>query len=64
MLQSYAAAAVAELVALDVSEQRMGRVRENLQRLNLAATLLSGDAAQPQSWWDGRPFQRILLDVP
>jgi 16S rRNA (cytosine967-C5)-methyltransferase len=30
----------------------------------LSATLATGDATEPDSWWDGRPFQRILLDVP
>jgi 16S rRNA (cytosine967-C5)-methyltransferase len=55
---------VAELVALDVSEARMERVRQNLQRLKLSATLLTADAGAPQSWWDGTSFQRILLDVP
>ena len=53
-----------ELLALDKDAQRLQRVRENLQRLQLSATLLSGDAAQPDDWWDGTPFQRILADVP
>ena len=53
-----------ELFALDKDPQRLQRVRENLQRLQLPATLLSGDAAQPEDWWDGQPFQRILADVP
>lgn len=56
--------ALAEVVAVDVSAERMRRVRENLQRLNLAATLVTGDVEQPQAWWDGRRFDRILLDVP
>lgn len=55
---------LAELVALDVSPQRLVRVRENLQRLRLEARLVVGDAEQPSAWWDGRPFDRILLDVP
>ena len=53
-----------EMVALDKDETRLQRVAENLQRLNLSATLLTGDAAQPQDWWDGKPFDRILADVP
>ena len=53
-----------ELVALDKDEKRLQRVAENLQRLGLSATLLTGDAASPQDWWDGRPFDRILADVP
>src|SRR5690606_11906486 len=53
-----------ELVALDISSERLQRVEENLRRLQLRATLQAGDAAQPETWWDGRPFDRILLDVP
>lgn len=53
-----------ELVAIDKDEQRLARVRENLQRLRLAATLACGDAVKPASWWDGKPFDRILADVP
>ena len=54
----------AEVTALDTSEARLGRVRENLERLGLVALVVAGDVAQPQAWWDGRPFDRILLDVP
>jgi len=53
-----------ELVAIDIDEFRMQRVGENLQRLNLQAKLAVGDAANPASWWDGQPFDRILLDAP
>jgi 16S rRNA (cytosine967-C5)-methyltransferase len=52
------------LTALDVDAARLARVRENLDRLHLAATLVEGDAAQPDGWWDGQPFDRILADVP
>jgi 16S rRNA (cytosine967-C5)-methyltransferase len=55
---------LAELVALDISAERLGRVRENLDRLGLGCTLSSGDAARPEGWWDGVPFDRILLDAP
>lgn len=55
---------LAELVALDISPERLSRVRENLDRLQLTATLKTGDADVPETWWDGRPFARILLDVP
>jgi 16S rRNA (cytosine967-C5)-methyltransferase len=54
----------ADVTALDVSEARLGRVRENLERLGLKARVMAGDIAGPQAWWDGRPFDRILLDVP
>ena len=53
-----------DLTALDIDEQRLQRVRENLQRLELVAQLQMGDASQPQTWWDGTLFQRILADVP
>jgi len=53
-----------ELVAVDIDEVRMQRVSENLQRLNLQAKLVVGDAANPSTWWDGKPFDRILLDAP
>ena len=53
-----------DLMAIDNDAARMGRIRENLARLDLSATLVKGDAADPKSWWDGRPFQRILLDAP
>jgi 16S rRNA (cytosine967-C5)-methyltransferase len=53
-----------ELVAVDIDESRMQRVSENLQRLKLQAKLVVGDAANPLSWWDGKPFDRILLDAP
>jgi 16S rRNA (cytosine967-C5)-methyltransferase len=53
-----------ELVALDRDANRMGRIRENLDRLGVNATLVCADVADPGQWWDGRPFQRILLDAP
>ncbi len=56
--------AQADLLALDADEARLSRVRQNLDRLGLAAELRVGDAARPQGWWDGRPFDRILADVP
>jgi 16S rRNA (cytosine967-C5)-methyltransferase len=55
---------VAELVALDIDPVRLERVVETFARLNLAAEVKCGDAARPQGWWDGRPFERILLDAP
>lgn len=54
----------AELTALDADEVRLMRVRENLDRLGLAARLAVGNAARPETWWDGKPFDRILADVP
>lgn len=54
----------AEVTALDVSAPRIDRVRANLERLGLEAALQVGDAADLDRWWDGRPFDRVLLDVP
>lgn len=53
-----------ELVAVDKDKVRLQRVLQNMQRLGLKAELVCGDAADPNTWWDGRPFQRILADVP
>jgi 16S rRNA (cytosine967-C5)-methyltransferase len=55
---------ISELVAVDIDENRMLRVNDNLHRLNLQATLIVADAAKPDKWWDGKPFDRILLDAP
>ena len=57
-----------DLVALDSDPVRLRRVKDNLDRLDLhrcgATRLLAGDAAKPSLWWDGKPFDRILLDAP
>ncbi|HEY8506844.1 MAG TPA: 16S rRNA (cytosine(967)-C(5))-methyltransferase RsmB [Steroidobacteraceae bacterium] len=55
-----------ELVAVDVDASRMSRVRENLERLGRAdrVTLAVADVRDPASFWDGRPFDRILVDAP
>jgi 16S rRNA (cytosine967-C5)-methyltransferase len=52
------------LVAVDQDAKRLARVRENLARGGLRAELIHADAAAPASWWDGQPFDRILLDAP
>lgn len=54
----------AELVAVDSDAQRLTRVADNLDRLKLTARAVCGDAGAPQGWWDGTPFDRILLDAP
>jgi len=56
--------APAELVAVDASAERLDRLRQNLQRLGVLARVVCGDAARPDDWWDGQPFDRILLDAP
>ncbi|MEQ1528178.1 MAG: 16S rRNA (cytosine(967)-C(5))-methyltransferase RsmB [Methylococcales bacterium] len=56
--------AIKSLTALDIDQNRLQRVQDNLYRLSLSAELLVADAAKPESWWDGRQFERILLDAP
>jgi 16S rRNA (cytosine967-C5)-methyltransferase len=55
---------LARLIAVDVDRKRLGRVRENLERGRLEAEVVQGDAGAPHGWWDGVPFDRILLDAP
>jgi 16S rRNA (cytosine967-C5)-methyltransferase len=55
---------LARLVAVDIDPQRLARIRENLERGGLHAELVNGDAGAPAAWWDGVPFDRILLDAP
>jgi 16S rRNA (cytosine967-C5)-methyltransferase len=55
---------LAELVALESDPARVRRLEDNLRRLGLTATVRVADAAEPDRWWDGRPFDRVLLDVP
>ncbi|MGH8629537.1 MAG: 16S rRNA (cytosine(967)-C(5))-methyltransferase RsmB, partial [Burkholderiales bacterium] len=53
-----------ELLALDRDPARLLRVEQNLARLGLTARILSADAGDLERWWDGLPFDRVLLDVP
>lgn len=53
-----------ELTALDIDALRCERISDNLQRLGLRADIRVGDAARPDDWWDGRPYDAILLDAP
>ena len=55
---------LAEVVALDADAGRLQRVEQNLARLGLAARTLAADGRAVADWWDGKPFQRILLDAP
>ena len=57
-------AADLDLLALDADPQRLRKVTETLQRLNLRAATQAADARQVEAWWDGRPFDAILLDAP
>ncbi|QWD83507.1 16S rRNA (cytosine(967)-C(5))-methyltransferase RsmB [Polynucleobacter sp. MWH-P3-07-1] len=56
----------ADVVALEIDKERLTRIGGNLDRLRLHSErvqILRGDASQP-SWWDGRSFDKILLDAP
>ena len=54
----------ADLVALDRDAGRLGAIADNLARLGLQADVRQADAAAPDVWWDDRPFDRVLADVP
>jgi 16S rRNA (cytosine967-C5)-methyltransferase len=53
-----------DLLAIDRDAQRVPRIAATLERLGLAAQVRAADAGDPDRWWDGRPFDRVLLDVP
>jgi 16S rRNA (cytosine967-C5)-methyltransferase len=53
-----------DLLALDLKPARCRRITENLARLGLTATVRTADCADLSSWWDGRPFDAVLADVP
>jgi len=55
---------LAALTALDADAGRLRRVEENLARLGLQARIIHGDAGEPDKWWDGHCYDRILLDTP
>ena len=50
--------------AIDRDPARLARVQDTLTRLGLRARLLAADAGDPAAWWDGVPFDAILLDAP
>jgi len=53
-----------DVLALDSDPARLTRVHDTLTRLGLAARTVAADAGAPATWWDGRPFDAILLDAP
>ena len=55
------AAAGAAVVALDLSETRLARLRENLARTGLSARIVVADALD---WAPEAPFDAVLLDAP
>ncbi len=53
-----------DVVAIDRSAARLAQLEQNLRRLGLSATVIEGDAADTARWWNGQPFERVLLDAP
>ena len=53
-----------DLTCVDKDPERLESVTSNLDRLGLTATLLAGDASNPDEWWNEKPFDGILLDAP
>jgi 16S rRNA (cytosine967-C5)-methyltransferase len=53
-----------EVTALDIDARRCERVAQNLSRLGLQANIVVGDASRPADWWNGQPYDAILLDAP
>jgi 16S rRNA (cytosine967-C5)-methyltransferase len=54
----------AQVTALDMDPARCERIGETLRRLGLSARIIAADASEPAQWWDGEPFDAILLDAP
>lgn len=52
------------LLAVDIKNARLHKLRDNLERLGLEAVIKAADVTQPDTWWDGEPFDRILVDAP
>lgn len=55
---------IESMIAVELEEKRMLRVRENLDRLNFSAELIVADASDASTWWDGKLFDRIMVDAP
>lgn len=53
-----------QLTALELEDKRAQRISEALSRLGLQAEVRTADCRRTQRWWDGKPFDRILADVP
>lgn len=53
-----------EVTALEIDPLRTERIGQTLVRLGLHAQVRVADAGQPDTWWDGQPFDAILLDAP
>ena len=56
--------APADLTAVELEADRVALIAQNLARLGRSARLCVGDARAPETFWDGMPFERILVDAP
>lgn len=54
----------AHVIALEIDAARAERIHQNLRRLSVQAEVRQADASRPEVWWDGEPFDAILLDAP
>ena len=63
-LLEFAPPGAIEVTALEVDAVRSRRIDENLSRLEVSAKVVVADASRPAQWWDGVPFDAILLDAP
>jgi len=52
------------ILALDADARRARRMQDTFARLRLSIDARTGDATRPQAWWDGTPFDAILIDAP
>lgn len=52
------------VIALDIAPSRLNSIKQNMDRLSLNAELIADDATETASWWDGKLFDRILIDAP
>ena len=53
-----------ELTAVELDAERLPRIQDNLERLQLQASLIRADASEPDTWWNGEAYDRILVDAP
>ncbi|MES2662502.1 MAG: methyltransferase domain-containing protein, partial [Pseudomonadota bacterium] len=55
----------AEIVAVEFDVHRIQRLKNTLQRIDATSVqVIQGDATRPDTWWDGKKFDAILVDAP
>jgi len=53
-----------ELIAVELNDERITLLHNTINRLNLRVTAVQADVCATNDWWNGNPFDRILLDAP